>query len=248
MKLKLALAAALTLAACATAATQPAPAEAPAQSTQPTHPTTPERNSAVQVDATIFIPPPPTANGALELAERAVVRGPWTTERRAQALEDNAIDPFAAFDSVLGANFTAANFPATTALLDRAGRAAGYAGDPVKFLYRRQRPFINDSEITTCIPDEERLRASFSYPSGHAALGFGWALVLAELVPSRADAIIERGRDFTWSRVVCGVHYPSDVEAGRTVAAAAIARLHADPDFQREFAAARAELAAAYPN
>jgi acid phosphatase (class A) len=247
MKLKLALGAALALAACATTATQPAPAQAPTQSTQPTHPTTPERNPAVQVDATVFLAPPPEANGAYELAERAIVRGPWPAERRVQALEDNAIDPFAAFDSVFGANFTTANFPATTAALDRAGRAAGYAGDPVKFLYHRPRPFISDSAITTCIPNDDRLRASFSYPSGHAALGFGWALVLAELVPSRADAIIDRGRDFTWSRVVCGVHYPSDVEAGRTVAAAAIARLHADPDFQRELGAARTELAAAYP-
>jgi len=202
----------------------------------------------VQVDASVFLPPPPQANGALELAERAIVRGPWTPERRAQALADNAIDPFAAFDAVLGDNFTAANFPATLAVLDRAGRAAGFAGDPVKFIHRRPRPFVTDSSITPCIPDDERLRASFSYPSGHAALGFGWALVLAELVPSRADAIIERGRDFTWSRVVCGVHYPSDVEAGRTVAAAAVARLHADPDFQRLLDAARLELASAYPN
>lgn len=236
------LAAALTLAACATA-TPYAP-----QAAQPTHPATSERNPAVQVDATIFLPPPPEANGAYELAERNIVRGPWSTERRAQAVEDNAIDPSAAFDSVLGSNFTAQNFPATFALLTRAGRAAGYAGDPVKFLYQRSRPFVSDSRITPCIPDDERLRASFSYPSGHAALGFGWALVLAELIPSHADAIVARGRDFTWSRVVCGVHYPSDVEAGRTVAAAAIARLHADPDFQRELAAARTELAGAYPS
>lgn len=242
-KFKFALVAALALAACATAA--PAPIAAP--STQPAH-ATPERNPAVQVDATVFLPPPPQANSALELAERTIVRGPWTPERRAQALADNAIDPFAAFDAVLGDNFTAANFPATLALLDRAGRAAGFAGDPVKFIHRRPRPFVTDSAITPCIPDDERLRASFSYPSGHAALGFGWALVLAELVPSRADAIIERGRDFTWSRVVCGVHYPSDVEAGRTVAAAAVARLHADPDFQRLLDAARLELASAYPN
>jgi len=239
-KLNFALAAALALAACATAT--------PAPSQQPTHATTPERNPAVQIDASVFLPPPPQANGALELAERAIVRGPWTPERRAQALADNAIDPFAAFDAVLGDNFTAANFPATLAVLDRAGRAAGFAGDPVKFIHRRPRPFVTDSSITPCIPDDERLRASFSYPSGHAALGFGWALVLAELVPSRADAIIERGRDFTWSRVVCGVHYPSDVEAGRTVAAAAVARLHADPDFQRLLDAARLELASAYPN
>lgn len=244
MKLRIALAAALTLAACATAETaSTAPYAPPAV----VHPTTAERNPAVQVDARVFVPPPPESNGALELAERAIVRGPWTVERRAQALEDNAIDPFAAFDSVLGENFTAANFPATLRLLDHAGRAAGFAGDPVKFIYRRPRPFVSDSAITPCIPDDERLRASFSYPSGHAALGFAWALVLTELIPSRTDALIDRGRDFTWSRVVCGVHYPSDVDAGRTIAAAAVARLHADPDFQREFAAARAELAAAYP-
>jgi acid phosphatase (class A) len=250
IKSKFAVAAVFLLAACASAPAELPPPQLPQRTTQPTtptHPTTPERNPAVQVDASVFLPPPPVANGELELAERAIVRGPWTAERRAQALQDNAIDPFAAFDSVFGANFTAANFPAANAVLDRAGRAAGFAGDPVKFIYRRPRPFLSDSAITTCIPNDERLRASFSYPSGHAALGFGWALVLAELVPSRADAIIERGRDFTWSRVVCGVHYPSDVEAGRTVAAAAIARLHTDPDFQREFAAARAELAAAYP-
>ncbi len=245
MKLKLALGAAFALAACASAATETAPAPTPA--TQVAH-ATPERNPAVQVDATIFIPPPPAADGALELAERAVVRGPWSDARRAQALEDNAIDPFAAFDSVLGANFTSDNFPATRALLDRTGRAAGYAGDPAKAVYRRLRPFVSDSMITTCIPADDRLRASFSYPSGHAALGWSWALVLTELIPSRADAIIDRGRDFTWSRVVCGVHYPSDVDGGRIVAAAAVARLHADPDFQRELAAARAELAAAYPN
>ncbi len=241
-KFHAALAALLLLAACATPASAPAP-----QSTQPTHPTTAERNPAVQVDALLFLPPAPPANSALERAERDIVRGPWSTERRAQALADNAIDPFAAFDSVLGTNFTAANFPATLAVLTRAGRAAGYAGDPVKFRDQRLRPFVTDSSITPCIEDTPALRASFSYPSGHAALGFAWALVLVELAPAHADAIIERGRDFTWSRVVCGVHYPSDVEAGRTVAAAAVARLHADPDFQRELEAARAEMAAAYP-
>ncbi|MGE0742363.1 MAG: phosphatase PAP2 family protein [Hyphomonadaceae bacterium] len=236
MKLKITLLAALALTACATAAPT-------APSVQPTHPTTPERNPAVQVDATVFIPPPPQANGALELAERAIVRGPWSDARRAQALEDNAIDPFAAFDVVLGPDFTAANFPATAAALDRAGRAAGFAGDPVKFVYRRQRPFLSDSAITPCIANDERLRASFSYPSGHGALGFGWSLVLAELFPGQADAIIERGRDFGWSRVVCGVHYPSDIDAARIVAAAAIARLHADAEFGALMDAARAEIA-----
>jgi acid phosphatase (class A) len=243
---RFALVAAFAVAACATTET----AQAPATATPPpvVHPTAPERNPAVQVDASVFIPPPPAANSAQELAERAIVRGPWTAERRQQALEDNAIDPFAAFDSVLGPEFTLANFPATFAVLDRAGRAAGFAGDPVKFIHRRARPFVSDSEITTCIPNDERLRASFSYPTGHGALGMAWALVLAELVPSRADAIIERGRDFGWSRIVCGVHYPSDLSAAHIVAAGAVARLHADADFRQMMDAARAEMAAAYSN
>ncbi|HET9693597.1 MAG TPA: hypothetical protein VFP48_04365, partial [Steroidobacteraceae bacterium] len=42
--------------------------------------------------------------------------------------------------------------------------------------------------------------------------------------------------------VVCGVHWPSDVETGRTVGAAAVARLHADPEFVAELSLAREEI------
>ena len=66
-----------------------------------------------------------------------------------------------------------------------------------------------------------------------SAVGWGWALVLTELVPARADAILQRGREFGYSRVVCNVHWQSDVEAGRTMAAATVARLHADPALRR---------------
>jgi membrane-associated phospholipid phosphatase len=31
-----------------------------------------------------------------------------------------------------------------------------------------------------------------SYPSGHSAAGWAWALVLAEVAPVRAEAILER--------------------------------------------------------
>ncbi|NWG54904.1 MAG: phosphatase PAP2 family protein [Hydrogenophilaceae bacterium] len=238
MRMILIAVAAFALAACQT------PSPPAAQANAPTHPVSAARNPAVQVDALLFVPPAPEANGAYELAERAIVRGPWPEARRQQAREDNAIDPFAAFDGVLGPNFTQANLPLTAALLDRAGRAAGFAPDPVKFRDRRPRPFLADPTIQTCIEADDRLRASFSYPSGHAALGWGWALILAELAPARAEAILERGRDFGWSRVVCGVHYPSDVDAGRLVGAGAIARLHADSDFPAALAAARAEMEA----
>ncbi|HEX8056091.1 MAG TPA: phosphatase PAP2 family protein, partial [Novosphingobium sp.] len=104
------------------------------------------------------------------------------------------------------------------------------------------RPFVAHGN-TTCLPrDEAMLRKDGSYPSGHSALGWGWALVLAELAPEKADAILQRGRDFGQSRLVCNAHWASDVDAGRLVAAATVARLHADPVFTADLAAARQEL------
>lgn len=47
------------------------------------------------------------------------------------------------------------------------------------------------------------------------------------------------------SRVVCGMHWMSDVEAGRIVGASTLSRLHADPVFVAKMAHARREIEAA---
>jgi acid phosphatase (class A) len=159
-----------------------------------------------------------------------------------QAREDDALDPFAAFDSVLGTDFRADRLPQTAALLTRVARVAGYASGPPKDLHRRARPFAVDPQQPTCITPSAALRASYSYPSGHASIGWAWALALAELEPAFADSLFLRGREFGDSRVVCGLHWPSDVEAGRLIGAAAVARLHADGTFMTQLQAARAEL------
>ena len=54
-----------------------------------------------------------------------------------------------------------------------------------------------------------------------------------------------RARAYGESRVVCGVHTPSAVEAGRLTAAAVVAALHASDEFRADMDAARAEVAAA---
>src|SRR2546427_11066536 len=79
----------------------------------------------------------------------------------------------------------------------------------------------------TCSPkDEEGLRKNGSYPSGHTSIGWAWALILSEIVPDRADAIQARGRNYGESRLVCNVHWQSDILEGRFMGAAAVARLH----------------------
>ncbi|MET0582638.1 MAG: hypothetical protein ABWX88_08650 [Pseudoxanthomonas sp.] len=50
---------------------------------------------------------------------------------------------------------------------------------------------------------------------------------------------------FGESRLVCNAHWQSDILAGRTVAAGAVARLHADPTFLADITAARDEVQSA---
>ncbi len=114
-----------------------------------------------------------------------------------------------------------------------------------KARYKRVRPFaMHDGQ--SCTPaNDDAMRKDGSYPSGHGAIGWGWALILVELFPDRTDAVLQRGRDFGESRVVCNVHWQSDIEAGRVMAGAAVARLHAVPSFRADLEAARAEIALA---
>jgi hypothetical protein len=96
-----------------------------------------------------------------------------------------------------------------------------------------------------CTPqDETFLKMDGSYPSGHTAIGWGWALILSEIAPDQTNAIIARGRAFGESRVVCNVHWESDVAEGRLIGAATLARLHAEPAFRADLQDARAELTA----
>ena len=83
-----------------------------------------------------------------------------------------------------------------------------------------------------------------SYPSGHTAVGWAWALILTEIAPDRTDAILARGRAYGESRNVCNVHWHSDVVQGRLLGASTVARLHAEPAFRADLEEAKAELAA----
>lgn len=195
---------------------------------------------------------PPAENSAQAAAERGAyeaTRALQGSERWAQATLDNELTPaalFHGFGCAAGVAMSPDATPATARLLARVGTDIGRASTASKGAYQRPRPAVgNDRPI--CIPREPALLANSSWPSGHAMLGWTYALLLAELVPERADAILLRGREYGDSRVICGVHFQSDVEAGRTVAAALVARLHADPRFAADLAAAKAELAQAAP-
>jgi acid phosphatase (class A) len=197
-----------------------------------------------------FLPPPPaleSPQGQADVAAYRATRSLAGAERWEIARADNEIEtPSAprAFDCALGVRFEPERMPTLTYLLGRMLGDLETIQTAAKRAYFRPRPFVTE-QARICIAPESWLAASGSYPSGHSAMGWAWALTLAEMAPDRADAILRRGLAYGESRAVCGVHYASDVEAGRIVGAVMVSRLKADPAFQADFAKAREELALA---
>ena len=168
-----------------------------------------------------LLPPPPALGSAAQARDdtaaiAAVARsgGP----RWMQAVEDADLHfPKVAetFSCAVGVRITEADTPRLYVLLRRSLVDAGLSTYPTKIKYQRVRPFMVDGGATCTPGDEAALRKDGSYPSGHSALGWAWALILVEAAPERAEAILARGRAFGQSRVACNVHWLSDTEEGR---------------------------------
>ncbi|MDR2668761.1 MAG: phosphatase PAP2 family protein [Desulfovibrio sp.] len=202
-------------------------------------------------DSLVFLPPPPAPDSAEFLRDQAVylqTRSLKGTERWSQAafdadIENNRQD---FFKDALGFSIDKQRTPALYALLSRVRADFGAAARSAKDRYRRVRPFMYfGQEGATCAPVfEEELKTNGSYPSGHTTLGWGMALILSEVLPARKDDILKRGYEYGMSRVVCGVHWQSDVDAGFLVGSAVAAQLHNSREFQELLRNAQAEVAA----
>jgi len=201
-------------------------------------------------DSMALLPPPPAPDSAAfahdEEASRAarILQGTarWSLAARDADLQSPGAP--GAFSCALGIPITETGTPHLFRLMWRSVADAVLAIRSVKEHYRRVRPFVvNGAPI--CTPEAKaHLSGNGSYPSGHTTIGWIWALVLAEMAPERADAILSRGLAYGESRIVCNVHWLSDVQAGLVMGAAVAARLHADPAFRADLEAARAEIAA----
>lgn len=198
----------------------------------------------------VLLGPPPeegSAAFALDQEKAAMYVAMEDEARKSQAVKDAVLyfpEATESYNIILDIKITEQTTPHLYIILRRTLADAGGCTYGVKNKYQRQRPFmVNDTPM--CTPDdEEMLRGDGSYPSGHTAIGWAWALILAEVFPNQADAILERGIEFGVSRNICNVHWHSDVVAGRMMGAAAVARLHANEQFMIDLKAAKAEISA----
>jgi len=67
-------------------------------------------------------------------------------------------------------------------------------------------------------------------------------VVLASLIPEKSQAILARSWDYAENRLVCGVHYRSDIVAGQQYGTILALRLMQNPIFRAQMDLARAEL------
>ena len=197
------------------------------------------------LDLAALLPPPPAAGSAAERAELDAMlriqeaRTPAQAER---AHKDEQVSIWR-FADALGnpPAFNAKQLPVTGAFFARLQHQTASFSSPAKDVFGRPRPFRTEPRLKPVV----EMPPSASYPSGHSTWAHTMAVVLADMLPEYRAQIFSRADEYAHNRIVGGVHYPSDVEAGALGGTAIAAAFLASPHFQADEAAAAAELRAA---
>jgi acid phosphatase (class A) len=197
-------------------------------------------------DPITLLAPPPVAGSAEDLADlETVVRvyNARTPVELARA-KDEVKDSIFMFAPAMGPWFVPGKFPKTEAFFKEIVIEIKAVTSTGKKHWQRIRPYqIDPVRLPDSVEHEDR--TDYSYPSGHSTRGTAEALLLAEIFPDKREALLAKGRDTGWLRVLGGVHYPTDIYAGRVLGQALARAFLANPACQQDLAAVKAELSAA---
>jgi acid phosphatase (class A) len=206
-----------------------------------TAPVVPPVSALAAPDILSLLPPPPVAGSA---ADKADVNALLTMQaKRTQAMCDFAqADVEISLKRFLAPLRLTLNGDTvqTEQLLKHMTTSLRTMSDTAKKHYKRPRPYIYDTRLIPCI--SKVAAESYSYPSGHAALGYMMAALLTKVIPEQQAKWQGRADDYARSRVIGGVHFPSDIEAGKIMGlASADYSLH-DPALRPHYDLTRIEL------
>jgi acid phosphatase (class A) len=195
----------------------------------------------------LILPPPPDKGSSEWELDMHLSRVYLNAERpRKKLAKRDAILRFPeateAFNPVLNLKIHREKTPSLYRILAKSCVDGGRSTKSAKQFYKRPRPFMVNQLPTLTPQDEEILKLDGSYPSGHSAIGWIWALILKDLFPSQTTEILKRGRQFGISRSICNVHWHSDVVAGRICGAAVTKSLYVSPDFLFDLSTAKKEI------
>ena len=226
-------------------------AQASGQAPAPPRPVAGFLSSEQLPDVIRIVPAAPTYDDSRFAADMAVYRATRSLQgspRWAVAQSDDDVTTaglLKAFRCALGVNLTRDNAPLVTALVIRSNADSSRASNILKQFYQHKRPYqIVDGPVCVTPETKANLSRNPDYPSGHTTASWETGLVLSRVVPERTTAILTRARAYGESRVVCGVHNLSAVEAGWMTATSVFAAQQSSDEFQQAVKAARTEFAA----
>lgn len=190
-------------------------------------------SSSAATSGQAWLPPVAPGSDRWWLATaHAELRPPWAAQH---------------FDCVLDTRLAERPRPALTRIMGR------LAGDVVALARQRlahtgaagrSRPFEAIDGLKPCERASGADRAVPS-PAAGAVLAGAYGELFAALAPDVADGVRGTAREIGWSRAVCRMDWPADVEAGLELGARLFDAAAERPDFAADLAAARRELSAA---
>ncbi len=191
-------------------------------------------------DVTTMIPAAPAMNSLTTTADIETVyamqqrRTPEQIALARYFVQDTVFQ----YDEAIAPWFTAANLPITAEFFAQIEADRYAISSQGKRAWNRPRPPLFDSRIHPVVP----LPKSGAYPSGHATQAFVWAGLLAEIFPENRDAIRARAHLVAWSRVIGGVHYPTDIFSGRDLGDQLVEEFLKVPEVQAGLKRVREEI------
>jgi acid phosphatase (class A) len=129
--------------------------------------------------------------------------------------------------------------PKTAAFFERVSKFDKLEVKEAKAYWKRPRPSLVSGQVH---PLSKEKPDDWSYPSGHATFGYTTAVLLANMLPEKRAEIFARADLYAQHRIVMGVHFPSDLEAGKLAGTVVAAEILRDPRWQDDYRAARDEL------
>lgn len=192
-----------------------------------------------QMDS-LQLPPPPAPGSEIDMADMGAVHQ-WQTRRTTAECARALSEADATYEQFYGAisPFPKPPQQQVSDFLNRLETDASVATTRFKEFYKRQRPFMRDKTVHTCV----KVVPSWSYPSGHTVIARLTALALSDLVPARRAEFMARADEAALDRVIAGVHHPADLAAGKQLADEIYPLLLKNPAFAADMEQARLSLA-----
>jgi len=202
-----------------------------------------------EVDFQTILGPPPAPDSRWDHADQQLVEAYQNVdEARFESAKLDEEQLYSRFEKAFGHPINSAATPRLVQLLDRALLDVDATAAAAKSHYQRPRPYQRMQLHRVCNKGDAPIREEHpmhgaSYPSGHSVHGWTVAMILSRVAPERGPALMDRAEEYEESRLICGMHFPTDIEAGQVVAAAVVTRLDTSAEFRADVAKAGKEYA-----